>query len=241
MEDPVEYAFDRFTQIQVRPEIGLTFSRAIRSMLRQAPNVIMIGEIRDQEMLQFSVQAAMTGHLVMTTLHATTSPGAIRRMLDIGVAPFMINSSLIGVISQKLVRLLCPDCKQPAQVDESLLPAEARQAPAPHKDVTWFGPKGCPACTNTGYRGMTAIHEVLVMDDAIRQVVSTDPTATQVREVAIHQGMKTMLEDGLSKAAPGMTSIEEILRVAPQEDSPAAAVVAAGGRRCHASAIALLP
>jgi type II secretory ATPase GspE/PulE/Tfp pilus assembly ATPase PilB-like protein len=217
VEDPVEYAFDRFTQIQIKPEIGLTFSRAIRSLLRQAPNVLMIGEIRDQEMLQMAVQSAMTGHLVLTTLHATTSPGAIRRMLDIGVAPFMVNASLLGVISQKLVRLLCPDCKQPTKMDEALLPAEAREALQSHKDVTWFGPKGCPACTSTGYRGMIAIHEVLVMDDTIRQVVSTDPTATQIRQAALGQGMKSMLQDGLAKAAQGMTSVEEILRVAPQE------------------------
>ncbi len=215
VEDPVEFAFDTITQIQIRPEIGLTFARAIRSMLRQGANVLMIGEIRDREMLEMCVQSAMTGHLVMTTLHATTSPGAIRRMLDIGIAPFMLNSSLIGVISQKLVRLLCPDCKQQARVDESLLPAEVKQVLHRHKNVTWYGPRGCSACTKTGYRGMTAIHEVLVMNDAIRQVVSTDPTATQVREAALQQGMKTMLEDGLTKAAQGLTSIEEVLRVAP--------------------------
>jgi type II secretory ATPase GspE/PulE/Tfp pilus assembly ATPase PilB-like protein len=215
VEDPVEYVFDKITQIQIRPEIGLTFSRAIRSMLRQAPDVIMVGEIRDREMLEFSVQAAMTGHLVLTTLHANTSPEGIRRMLDIGLLPFMLNAAVKGLITQRLIRLLCPHCKQPEPLREEEMPQEVRSIIGRLGRVTWYGPKGCPACSQTGYLGRTTMHEILAMNDRIRQVVSADGTISQLREAATASGMKTMLENGLAKAAHGLTSVREVLRVDP--------------------------
>lgn len=219
IEDPVEYAFDRISQVQTRPEIGLTFVRALRSILRHDPDVVMVGEIRDQEMLQMCVQVAMTGHLVLTTLHATTSPEGIRRMLDIGLLPFMLNAAVSGLISQRLVRLLCPHCRQPEPINEETLPQEARSILQRLGQVTWYGPKGCPECSQTGYLGRTTMHEVLVMNDRIRQVVTANGTAGQLREAAIASGMKTMLEDGLAKAAQGLTSIREILRVDPMGTS----------------------
>jgi type II secretory ATPase GspE/PulE/Tfp pilus assembly ATPase PilB-like protein len=216
VEDPVEYSFERVSQVQIRPEIGLTFARAIRSMLRQDPDVILVGEIRDRETLELCVQVAMTGHLVLTTLHATTSAEAVRRMLDIGLPPFMVNAGLKAVISQRLIRRLCPECRQPETAGEEGLAEEARAIVRRLGQVTWYGPKGCEACSRTGYLGRTSTHEVLVMNDRIQQVVSGDGTAGQIREAAIGSGMKTMLEDGLAKAAQGVTSVREVLRVAPQ-------------------------
>ena len=215
VEDPVEYAFDRVSQIQTRPEVGLTFARALRSILRHDPDVVLVGEIRDQEILQICVQVAMTGHLVLTTLHANTSPEGIRRMLDIGLLPFMLNAAVKGLITQRLIRLLCPHCKQPEPLNEESLPQEARSVIRRLGNVTWYGAKGCPACSQTGYLGAQTMHEVLVMNDRIRQVVSADGTISQLRDAAIASGMKTMLEDGLAKAAQGMTSIREVLRVDP--------------------------
>ena len=215
IEDPVEYSFDRVSQVQTRPEIGLTFARVLRSILRHDPDVIMVGEIRDHEILQGCVQAAMTGHLVLTTLHATTSPDAIRRMLDIGLPPFMLNAALKAVISQRLIRLLCPHCKQPEPLSEESLPPEAREIIRQLNKATWYGPKGCPACSNTGYFGRTSMHEVLLMNDRIGQVVTSSGTIRQLREAAIASGMKSMLEDGLAKAAQGLTSVREVLRVDP--------------------------
>ena len=217
VEDPVELSFDSISQTQIRPEIGLSFPRVIRSMLRQDVDVMMVGEIRDREILELCVQSAMTGHLVLTTLHAQTSPAGVRRMLDIGVAPFMVNAALAGIISQMLLRRLCPECRQPVTIDESSLPAEASEIIRRYSSATWYGPKGCSECSQTGYRGRTAAHEVLVIDDRLRQAIAADSTASQLRQIALQIGMKTMLEDGLAKAAQGITSISEVLRVVPPE------------------------
>lgn len=217
VEDPVEYAFDRITQIQIRPEIGLTFVRAIRSLLRQDPDTIMIGEIRDRETLEICVQCAMTGHLVLTTLHANTCAAAIRRMLDIGVAAFMLNASLAGIISMRLARKLCPHCKHPARPDLSKAPRRVQEILDQQKESTLFEAKGCPSCSQTGYVGRIALYEILAINDELRQSVSTDATTSQLREVAVRTGMKTMLEDGVVKAVSGTTSLEEVLRVVPVE------------------------
>lgn len=217
IEDPVEYTFDRITQIQVQPEIGLTFTRAMRSVLRQSPDVIMIGELRDLEMINMANQISLTGHLVLTTLHASTSPGALRRVMDIGLPPFLVNASIQGVISMRLARLLCPDCRRPVRIDPAMLPPEAQAFVQRHHDVTWYGANGCESCSRTGYRHRTGLYEVLTMNDAVRQAVSSDAPASRLREVAIDAGMRTMLEDGLAKAAQGLTSIEEVLRGVPRE------------------------
>jgi type II secretory ATPase GspE/PulE/Tfp pilus assembly ATPase PilB-like protein len=215
VEDPVEFTFDRIGQIQIRPQIGLTFARAVRHMLRQAPNVIMVGEIRDLEIAECVVQAALTGHLVLTTLHANNSVLAIKRILDIGIQPHLVNSALAGVISMRLVRTLCGECKQPADLPRHSVPPEAAQFVASRKDARFFKPKGCEHCRATGFSGRTAIFEVLTMNDRLRQLIADTADLAAMREGAKDGGMKTMLMDGLTKAGQGITSVEEVLRVAP--------------------------
>jgi type II secretory ATPase GspE/PulE/Tfp pilus assembly ATPase PilB-like protein len=215
VEDPVEYTFDGIGQTQIRPAIGLTFARAIRSVVRQDPDVIMIGELRDLEMANLAVQVALTGHLVLTTLHAQTSAGAVQRLIDIGLERFLVNSALSGIISQRLIRVLCEKCKQPAEPALHSMPTEAIQIVTSSPEARFFGPVGCEQCRQMGYRGRQAIYEILVMDDRLREVVAAKGSIAAVRDAAMASGMRTMLACGLVKAAQGVTSIEEVLRVVP--------------------------
>ena len=215
VEDPVEYSFSGMGQIQVDARRGLTFPRAIRHIVLQDPDVIMVGELRDLETLQLCVQASLTGHLVLTTLHAATSPGALKRMLDMGVPPFLVNDTNAAVISQRLVRVLCPQCKEPAAPRAHSMRAEAVEFVSARPDVQFYGATGCEHCRGTGYRGRTAIHEILAMDESIRQVVAGPCDAASLRQAAIRAGMMPMLHNGLEKAAQGITSVEEVLRVVP--------------------------
>ena len=215
VEDPVEYRLPGVAQMEVKPQAGLTYPRLIRSMLRQDPDVIMVGEIRDLETMTLVAQSAVTGHLLFTTLHASTSPGAIVRLLDMGIEPFMVNSSLAAVISQDLVRMLCPDCRKPSKPALHSLPPRAVEFVKSRGDATFYEPAGCGRCHGTGYRGRTAIHEILIMDDRIRQAVADSKDVSAIRDAAIASGMKTMLESGLEKAARGITSIAEVLRTVP--------------------------
>jgi len=216
VEDPVEVTFDGLAQIQIRPSIGLTFARCIRSVLRQDPDVILVGELRDLEMMNLCAQVALTGHLVYTTLHAQTSVGAIRRLIDCGLEPFLINSTLEGVVTLRLVRMLCPTCRKAADPPPAhLLPPEAAEVIAGLADATFCEPVGCEACGGTGYRGRTAIFEVLTMDDRIRQAVDVPVDVAAIQNAARAGGMRTMLADGLAKAARGVTSAREVLRVVP--------------------------
>ena len=216
IEDPVEYSFEGLGQIQVDGQRGLTYARALRHVLRQDPDVIMVGEIRDLQTLEACVQCALTGHLVLTTLHTNTAPEAIRRILDVGVEPYRLNASLAAVISQRLVRKLCPDCKK--QVDPPLhsVPPEAAEFIRALGKKSFFGPSGCDAC-GAGYRGRTAIHEILVMDDRIRRAVADGVDLAALRAAARESGMRTMLANGLEKAAGGVTSVEEVVRVLPAD------------------------
>lgn len=216
IEDPVEYDIEGVAQMQTQPQAGLTFVRALRAVMRQDPDVIMVGEIRDLESLQTCVQAAMTGHLVLTTLHANTVPGAIKRMTDIGCEPFMVNSSLAGVIAQRLIRTLCPECKQPAEHASHSLPPEAVEFIRRSEGTTFYGPTGCKVCLGTGYRGRTAIHEILIPDERVRQAVAASADVVTIRNAAIAAGMKPMIVNGLEKAARGITSVEEVCRVVPR-------------------------
>ena len=216
VEDPVEFAIEGVAQLQIRPPVGWTFARAMRAMLRQDPDVILVGELRDLEMMNLAVQIAMTGHLLLTTLHARTSVGAIRRLLDCGLEPFMINSTLQAVVSLRLVRLLCDRCKQPAEPDEAAMSPEAVQIVSALKDAEFHRPVGCEHCRQTGYRGRTGIYEVLIIDEAVRGTVSKPPDTAAMLDAARRSGMKTMLADGLEKAARGVTSIEEVCRIAPR-------------------------
>ncbi len=212
IEDPVEYILPGVSQIAVRPSRGVTFATAARAVLRQDPDYIMIGEIRDTETVSVAVQIALTGHLVFTQLHAASAPGALKRLMDMGLEPFLVNQSVIGVLSQRLVRKLCTACRRAAAPDPARLPPEAltalRDTPA-----TFYEPVGCDACRGTGFRGRTGIHELLVPDDAVRAAVVQGDVET-IRQAARQAGMRTLLEDGLAKAARGITSLNEVVRVA---------------------------
>jgi len=215
VEDPVEYHLEGVGQIQVDAGVGLTFVRALRSILRQDPDVIMVGEIRDLDTLQAAAQCSLTGHLILTTLHANSSPGAVRRLLDAGLEPFLVNATLAGVISQRLVRVLCLECKRPAPPSLHSIPPAAIEFIQKRPDAAFYAPKGCEACKGMGYRGRTAIHEILVPDDRVREAVAASADLAGLRNAALAAGMRPMLLCGLEKAARGITSLQEVCRVAP--------------------------
>jgi general secretion pathway protein E len=212
VEDPIEYQLDGVNQVQVKPQIDLTFANALRSLLRQDPDVVMIGEIRDTETARIAVQAALTGHLVLSTLHTNDAASTVSRLLDMGVEDYLLNSTLNGVLAQRLVRKLCPYCRQdyalPAdQADEML------QGERPSGEVRLYRPQGCARCNGTGYRGRCSIVELLVMSDAMRTLVLQRADGREIESGAVREGMRTMFWDGFLKAQAGITSLEEVLRV----------------------------
>jgi type II secretory ATPase GspE/PulE/Tfp pilus assembly ATPase PilB-like protein len=215
VEDPVEYTLERVAQIQIRPAMGLTFARVLRSILRQDPDVIMIGEIREGESLNIAAQAALTGHLVLTTLHTNNAVDAIRRVVDMGLPPFVANASLAAVVGQRLVRKLCTECREAFEPRLSQLPPEGIAVIEATPDATFYRAKGCDACRGLGYRGRAALHEILVMDDGVREQVGHDMDMAALHAAACRGGMETMLQNGMEKAAQGLTTIEEVLRVTP--------------------------
>ena len=212
VEDPIEYDLEGIGQTQVNPRIDVTFARALRAILRQDPDVIMIGEIRDLETAQIAVQASLTGHLVLATLHTNDAVGAIARLVDMGIEPFLLASSMRGVLAQRLVRRLCPQCRQPRVPDESecrLL--EIPPANAEHEPI--FASNGCEACSQTGYHGRTGVFELLTIDDGLRTLIHDSAAEDQLRDYSRAAGMRTLREDGLRWVREGATSIEEVLRV----------------------------
>jgi general secretion pathway protein E len=217
IEDPVEYQLHGIGQIQVNPKIELTFASGLRSILRQDPDVIMVGEIRDLETAEIAIQAALTGHLVFSTLHTNDSFGSITRLLDMGIEPFLVSSSVIAVMAQRLVRRLCASCREPYQPTREEL-EELGITPQRMLGKTVYKPgEGCAQCKRTGYRGRTGIHELLVVDDEVRTLIMKSADAATIRRAATARGMNTLREDGADKVVEGLTSIEEILRVT-QED-----------------------
>lgn len=211
VEDPVEYQLTGVNQIQVHPQIGLTFASALRSILRQDPDIIMIGEMRDGETAQIAVQSALTGHLVLSTLHTNNAASAVVRLLDMGVEPYLITSSVVGVLAQRLVRRLCATCKVPTSLPEvtrKTLGLTTSESTGP-----FYKAVGCADCRQTGYRGRAGIHELLVMDDALRAAILAGEDATALHNRAVQGGMKTLHLDGLRKVAEGVTSLDELLRV----------------------------
>lgn len=208
VEDPVEYIIEGINQQPVRSDVGVTFARAIRSHLRQDPDVMMIGEIRDLETAQLEIQAALTGHLVLTSLHTNGAPETIRRLLDIGVEPFLVNSTLIGTVAQMLVRKICEHCKEEYKPESWVMDLLGQ-----HKPKQFLRGKGCEKCHNTRYRGRIAIHEMLELDDPLRKLVSRDAGAAELRKQAIESGMITMRQDGIEKVKQGITTIEEVMQV----------------------------
>ncbi|RLD14649.1 MAG: type II secretion system protein GspE [Caldiserica bacterium] len=208
-EDPVEYQLDGITQLQVNPKIGLTFANALRSFLRQDPDIILVGEIRDRETAQIAMEAALTGHLVFSTLHTNDSFSAPTRLIDMGIEPYLIASALIGVTAQRLVRKICNNCKKEIKPSRYML----EQLGIEDEDITFYKGEGCPICNNTGYKGRIAVQEILKIDDNIREMILKRASSTEIKEYAVKNGTKTLLQDALDKARKGITTLEEVLRV----------------------------
>ena len=213
VEDPVEYQMAGINQIQVKPQIDLTFANALRSIVRQDPDVIMIGEIRDLETAQIAVQSALTGHLVLSTVHTNDAPSTVNRLLDMGVEDYLLTSTVIGILAQRLVRTLCSQCKEPYQALPELVEQMHLRKFVPDGPITLWHAKGCHACSQTGYTGRVSILEMLPMTDALRSLVMRHATATELRAQALGEGMLAMYDDGLRKALKGVTTFEEVLRV----------------------------
>ncbi|WP_017726716.1 GspE/PulE family protein [Halalkalibacterium ligniniphilum] len=214
IEDPVEYQMEGINQVQVNSQIGLTFATGLRSILRQDPNIIMVGEIRDLETAEIAIRASLTGHLVLTTLHTNSAIATVPRLLDMGIEPYLVVSSITGIVAQRLVRQLCQECKEIVTLTEMELELfEKRGMDAD----SIYKAKGCPHCGGTGYKGRLAIHEVLVIDDEMRQMLMNKQPVSMIREYALRSGMIFLIDDGLFKVKQGLTTIEEIMRVVVNE------------------------
>jgi len=212
IEDPIEYQMDGVGQIQVNPKIDLTFAAGLRSIVRQDPDVILIGEIRDRETAEIAIQSSLTGHLVFSTLHTNDAASAVTRLIDMGIEPFLVTSSIVAIIAQRLVRVLCPHCKEVYEPDEESL-ANLGLSRSVLKNNTFYRKKGCNLCMQTGFRGRSAIFEILTVDDEIKRLVLKTSDANQINELAIKRGMITLQQDGIDKVLAGITTIEEVLRV----------------------------
>ncbi len=213
VEDPVEYELPLIRQTQVNPKAGLTFASGLRSILRQDPDIVMVGEIRDRETADIAIQASLTGHLVFSTLHTNDAPSALTRLMDMGVEPFLISSSVIGILAQRLVRVICNTCKgKDVPADDILHDLGVKR-----EGMAFYKGKGCAACKGTGYSGRTGIFEFLRMSEGVAKLVAAKASADNVRKKAIAEGMRTLRDDGLEKVKKGITSIEEILRVTEEE------------------------
>ena len=212
LEDPVEYQMRGVNQIQVNPKIGLTFAGGLRSIVRQDPDIILVGEIRDRETAEIAVQSALTGHLLFSTLHTNDAPGAITRLLDMGVENFLLSSTLLGILAQRLVRVICPRCKTQIMPDEKLL-RSMNLKPGEADRISFFAGKGCEECRNTGFRGRMGIFEYLPVDADIRKEINEKSSTEKLRAAAIRKGLVTLRQDGWRKVREGVTTIPEVLRV----------------------------
>lgn len=208
VEDPIEYQLKGINQVSINPAIGLSFASSLRSILRQDPDIIMIGEIRDSDTADMGIKSALTGHLVLSTLHTTTSAGAVTRLINMGVEPFLISSTLLGVLTQRLVRLLCPKCKEQFEISDSL-----RQKYLISKKAVIYKAKGCRACQNTGYKGRIALSEYLQISPKIKKLINSCVAESTLKREARLLGMRTLREDGIVKLEKGLTTLEEVLRV----------------------------
>ena len=212
VEDPVEYQMTGINQVQVRKDVGMTFAAALRSMLRQAPNIIMVGEIRDLETAEIAVNASLTGHMVFSTLHTNDAPSAVTRLVDIGVKPFLVSASLRGVLAQRLVRRICPACKQPTILEPKETSA-MHLTPSQIADATFYKGEGCPKCHGTGYKGRFGIFELFNVSEEMQQMIYEGRNLVELRAKARESGMRTMREDGFRKVTSGMTTLDEVLHV----------------------------
>ena len=209
VEDPIEYDLDGISQTQVNPRIDMSFARALRTILRQDPDVVMIGEIRHLETAQIAVQASLTAHLVFATLHTNDAVSAVTRLSDMGIEPFLLASSLIGVGAQRLVRQLCPACRSPASADA----AQLQTMGLPAVDGVLYSARGCPECNHSGYRGRTGIYELVAVDDGLRRLIHDRASEQQLRDHVTAGGMRSLRQDGMRWVAQGQTSLEEVIRV----------------------------
>ena len=216
LEDPVERRMAGINQVQMNNRAGMTFAAALRSVLRSDPDIVMVGEIRDGETAKIAVEAALTGHMVLSTLHTNDAPGAVTRLNEMGVEPFLVTSSLVGVLAQRLVRRLCPKCKEAYQIKRDDLLKIFPDLPLdeyPDEEFTLYKPKGCITCNNTGYKGREAVFEFLTVTEEMKELILDRANAAAIKELAIKQGMHTLKDEGIYKVMHGKTSIEEILRV----------------------------
>jgi type II secretion system protein E len=218
IEDPIEYRMKGVTQIQVNPHIGLSFARCLRAILRHDPDILLVGEIRDAETAEISIQSALTGHLVFSTLHTNDAVGAVTRLIDMQIEPFLISSSIEGLIAQRLVRVLCPSCKSQFDPPEDLL-ARVNMTNEDRAGLQLYRPRGCEACRYTGYRGRTAVYEMVHVTEIFRRLIVENASNAQLKAQAIRDGMQPLRYDGWKKIKQGMTSIEEVLRVTMEDDA----------------------
>jgi type IV pilus assembly protein PilB len=213
IEDPVEYRLKGISQVQAKPKIGLTFAAGLRSFLRQDPDIMLVGEIRDKETAEIAVQAALTGHIVLSTLHTNDAPSSVIRLVDMGIEPFLISSSVIGVIAQRLVRKICPKCKKEIKITpdiEKIL----NENEIGNTAITLYKGEGCPYCKDTGYKGRIAIFELMVITENIREMIIKNVSTGKLRQAAVKEGMCLLKIDGIKKVCEGVTTIDEVLRVA---------------------------
>jgi len=217
VEDPIEMIEPAFNQMQVQSNIDLDFSQGIRTLMRQDPDIIMIGEIRDMETAEMAIQAALTGHLVLSTLHTNDAPSAVTRLLDLGVPSYLIHSTVLGIMGQRLVRTLCPACKKPDEISDAEWDSATGPFKAP-KPTTAMKAVGCLECRNTGYKGRSGIYEMLTISPDLRKLITADTELAEVKKLAYKEGMQPMMLNGLEKVASGLTTIEEVLKVAPHLD-----------------------
>ncbi len=217
-ENPVEYNLSGINQAQVKASIGMTFQRILRAMLRQAPNIILVGEIRDEETAEIAIQAALTGHLVFSTLHTNDAPGALTRLVDMGVKPFLVASSIQAAMGQRLIRMLCPQCKEPEKDPDPTMLLALNIKPEDLRGRTLFKPVGCDACKNSGYKGRKGIYELMEMSPVMREMVFRKEPVQKIKEQARMSGMVTLLEDGVRKIFDGLTSLAEVATITHRED-----------------------
>ncbi|MES9954948.1 MAG: type II secretion system ATPase GspE [Candidatus Thiodiazotropha sp. 6PLUC2] len=218
VEDPVEYKLEGINQIQVKPQVGMDFANALRAIVRQDPDIIMVGEMRDAETVRIAVQAALTGHLVLSTLHTNDAAGTVSRLLDMGVEPYLLASTVNAIVAQRLARRLCPSCKQSYTADETLSRRFIQAGLVSEQEpVTLYRPQGCEDCAHTGYSGRMNIAEVLLISESVRHLVTQRATATTIQQQGMKEGMDTMYRDGLAKVLRGLTSYEELMRVSEED------------------------
>jgi type IV pilus assembly protein PilB len=210
-EDPIEYNFMGINQVQMHEEIGLTFASSLRSFLRQDPDIIMVGEIRDFETAQIAVQAALTGHLVLSTVHTNDAPGTVTRLIDMGIEPFLISSAVILILAQRLIRKICMDCRESIKVHPQLL-IDLGIAPDEVKSFSVYKGKGCPICNNTGYKGRIGLYEVMPMKEEVKELILSRASTSEIKKEAMRLGMKTLRQSGIVKIKEGVTTVEEVLR-----------------------------